>query len=67
MCLTGDLKIVLEQLTENLKKREAGSSARVRERMGILAGIKQQEGFFEAPELHSDASPLLPQRIVWEV
>ena len=64
MGVTGELKTTLTMMLETLKKMEAGKNARVRERTAALAKIKSEENFFEAPELHSNASPVLPERIV---
>jgi acetolactate synthase-1/2/3 large subunit len=64
MGLTGELKTTLKMILEVLKKREAGQDARIRERTAALTKTKNDEKFFEAPELHSNATPVLPQRIV---
>jgi len=64
MGLTGELKTTLKMILEALKKREAGKDARIRERTTALTKIKSDEMFFESPELHSNATPVLPERIV---
>ncbi|MFH1639096.1 MAG: thiamine pyrophosphate-binding protein [Chloroflexota bacterium] len=65
--LVGDLKVVLTQMLEAVKKMEGRKPVRIRERIDALENIKSKENFFQAPELTSDASPILPQRIVKEI
>ncbi|MBM2824645.1 MAG: acetolactate synthase [Dehalococcoidales bacterium] len=67
MGLIGDLKVVMSQMLVAMKGMEGQNDVRVRERIEALGKIKSKESFFEAAELHSDASPLLPQRIVSEI
>ncbi|MBA7645522.1 Acetolactate synthase large subunit [subsurface metagenome] len=67
MGLVGDLKTVLSQLLDTLKRLAGGKAVRAKERLEALEKRKNEEDFFEAAELHSDASPLLPQRIVREI
>ncbi|MFC2021593.1 thiamine pyrophosphate-binding protein [Chloroflexota bacterium] len=67
MGLVGDLKTVLSQLLNIVKRLAGGKAPYARERIEDLEERKNKEGFFEAAELHSDASPLLPQRIVKEI
>jgi acetolactate synthase-1/2/3 large subunit len=64
MGVTGELNTTLTLMLETLKKMEAGKTARVQQKIAALAKIKAEEKFFEATELHSNASPLMPQRIV---
>ena len=64
MGLTGELKITLKMILDLLKKRETGKDARIRERTAALTRIKSDESFFETSELHSNAIPVLPERIV---
>lgn len=64
MGVTGELKTTLLLMLETLKKMEAGKNARVQQKIAALAKIKAEEKFFEAPELHSNITPLLPERIV---
>lgn len=63
--LNGDLNLVLEQILKALRGKvlPAFSASRTRE----IEDRKQRDGFCEAPELYSDASPILPQRIVKEI
>ncbi len=65
--LVGDLKIVLGQLLDMVRRQEGARAAHTEERLGSIEVIKKEEHFFEAEELYSDVSPLLPQRIVREV
>ena len=65
--LTGDLKAVMNDLLNSLKRLEAGKNVKTEERIKSLAQKKKEMEFCEAPELHSDASPVLPQRIVREI
>jgi len=67
MGLVGDLKTVLGQLLHTLKRLAGENTARASQRLEALGKIKSQGDFFEAPELYSNASPLLPQRIVREI
>ena len=64
MGLTGELKTTLTMMIETLKKMEAGKNARVQQKIAALAKIKADNSFFEAPELHSNSTPTLPERIV---
>jgi acetolactate synthase-1/2/3 large subunit len=64
MALVGDVKLVLRQIIEVV---QGEGPARAKERTEALQQRKREEKFFEAPELHSDDSPLLPQRIVSEI
>jgi len=57
--LIGDAKRILAQLTEALGQSGAASDRKAR-----LAELKGKLGHFDVPEMHSDAAPLLPQRIV---
>jgi len=63
--LIGDAKLVLAQLLARLKGKIPAGVAK--ERTAAVADRKAREGFCSAPELTSDASPLLPQRIVREI
>lgn len=64
MALIGDVKLVLRQLIEAVHGK---GRARAKERTEALQQRKRDEDFFGASELNSDASPLLPQRIVGEI
>lgn len=67
IALVGDLKIVLGQILDALKRLAREKATHARERLEALGKSKSKEGFFEAAELRSNASPLLPQRIVREI
>ena len=64
VALIGDLRLVLLQIIKPLQDKPL---AGVKERVKGLQERKRQEDFFKAPEFYSDASPLLPQRIVREI
>ena len=64
MGITGDARTVLRQIMKALEVKSGGELAAPRERLEAVASAKEAEAYFEAPELYSDASPLLPQRIV---
>jgi acetolactate synthase-1/2/3 large subunit len=67
MSLVGDLKIVLQQVLNSLKRITGGELTEPQNRLSSVIQAKQKAGAFEAPELYSDASPVLPQRIVREI
>ncbi|MGB2800069.1 MAG: thiamine pyrophosphate-dependent enzyme, partial [Dehalococcoidia bacterium] len=64
MALIGDVKLVLREFVNAIKEN---APAVARERTQAIDEWKRRESFFEAPELYSDASPILPQRIVREL
>ena len=64
MALIGDVKLVLREIVDAIKENAPAVS---RERTQAIEEWKHHESFFEAPELYSDASPILPQRIVREL
>jgi len=63
MALVGDLKFVLGQLVEAVMPEARAD----KERINFLENQKMEKDFFEAPEAHSEASPILPQRIAKEI
>jgi len=67
MGLVGDLKTVLTQVINTLLQVTGGEYATPQNRLKALEQTKSEQGFFQAEELNSDASPLLPQRIVREI
>ena len=67
IALIGDLKPALQGLLEVLEKRGDKGLPLAEKRTEVLSKRKQTEGFFEAPEMHSTASPILPQRLVKEL
>ena len=67
IALIGDLKPVLQGLLEVVAESVGKKPPRAEERTRALSKRKQAEGFFEAPELHSAVSPILPQRLINEI
>ena len=67
MSLVGDLKTVISQVLNSLMQITGGEFAVPQEKLQALDKTKTEQGFCEAEELYSDASPLLPQRIVKEI
>jgi len=67
IALIGDLKPVLQELLETLKEKTGKGLLPAEKRTETLSKRKQAEDFFEAPELHSNTSPILPQRLVNEL
>ncbi len=61
--LIGDLKIILRQMAEELKKTPGAPKSRTAD----LTQRKLETHYFSAPELVSNAFPVLPQRIVKEI
>jgi acetolactate synthase-1/2/3 large subunit len=67
MALIGDLKPVLQGLLDVSKERGGKELSLAEKRVEVLSKRKQTEGFFETSEMHSNASPILPQRLVKEL
>ena len=67
IALIGDLKPVLQELLEAIKEKTGKGLLPAEKRTETLSKRKQAEDFFEAPELHSKTSPILPQRLVNEL
>ena len=65
--LIGDLKIVLQQLITSIKRITGGELTETRSRIVAVDKAKQAANAFSTPEMSSDASPVLPQRIVAEI
>jgi acetolactate synthase-1/2/3 large subunit len=65
--LIGDLKIVLQQLVASIKRITGGELTQTQERTIAIEKAKEAYGGFSVPEMLSDASPVLPQRIVAEI
>jgi acetolactate synthase I/II/III large subunit len=61
--LVGDLKIVLGHMTEELKK----TPIIPKNRTAFLKQRKLETNYFNAPEVVSNAIPVLPQRLVKEI
>ena len=67
MSMVGDLKTVISQVINSLMQITGGEFTVPKEKLQALDKTKSEQGFFEAEELYSNASPLLPQRIVKEI
>jgi len=67
MGLIGDLKPMLPGLLNALVEKVGKEPPWAGERTEALQKRKQAMGFFQEPELHSDVSPILPQRLVGEL
>ncbi len=65
--LVGDLKAVLQQLISSIKHVTGGEFDDTQARAASIVAAKEAARAFHAPELGSDASPVLPQRIVSEI
>ncbi|MDO9333675.1 MAG: thiamine pyrophosphate-binding protein [Dehalococcoidales bacterium] len=65
--LIGDLKLVLQQLTTSIKRITGGELTETQARISSVVKAKQAASAFSAPEMSSDTSPILPQRIVSEI
>jgi acetolactate synthase I/II/III large subunit len=63
----GDARTVLTQLTNAVAAAGGVAAAKVAAARSRLQRAREQHGFFNAPELSSDAAPLLPQRIIKEI
>jgi acetolactate synthase-1/2/3 large subunit len=61
------LKIVLQQLIAAIKHISGGELTEPQKRITAIDAARQRAGAFSAPEMMSDASPVLPQRIVAEI
>jgi acetolactate synthase-1/2/3 large subunit len=67
MSLVGDIKIVLKRLLDSIKSVTGGKYAEAENRIKSVVKTKQDSSFCEAPELYSNASPVVPQRIIREI
>jgi len=65
--LIGDAKTVLGQLRDALGGAPKSLAERATANRARLQAARREHGFFDAPELSSDAAPLLPQRIIKEI
>src|SRR3984893_8906545 len=63
----GDARVVLIQLANALATAGGVAVEKVAAARSRLQRAREQHGFFNAPELSSDAAPLLPQRIIKEI
>jgi acetolactate synthase I/II/III large subunit len=62
--LLGDASVVLRQLVEAVEGRGTGRREGAERR---VAGWRAENGFFDAPDYHSDEQPILPQRVIGEL
>ncbi len=62
--LVGDARAILGQLVEASKSAIPGREAEHRRRALDLQGLKQRRGYYQDPDLMTDSSPVLPQRVV---
>lgn len=60
--LLGDAREVIDALTERMVSRVSEEAQRVR--LASLHGARREHGHFNASELTSDATPVLPQRVI---
>ncbi len=65
--LVGDLKLVLRELIASIKRISGGEVKDAGARITTTERTKQAAAAFFAPEMSSDTSPILPQRIVSEI
>jgi acetolactate synthase-1/2/3 large subunit len=65
--LIGDAKAVLAQLIESVAAQGGLSSGKLSAGRSRLRTSRREHGFFDAPELRSDESPILPQRAISEI
>jgi acetolactate synthase-1/2/3 large subunit len=61
--LVGELKSSLGRLAELVSGKAKGAEERIK----AIRERKASKGYFDAPETHSNDSPILPQRIVKEI
>jgi acetolactate synthase I/II/III large subunit len=65
--LIGDAKAVLAQLINSLTTQGGRSAGKVLAARSRLQSSRREHGFFDAPELRSGESPILPQRAISEI
>jgi acetolactate synthase-1/2/3 large subunit len=65
--LIGDAKAVLAQLINSVAAQGEPSSGKLSAARSRLESSRREHGFFDAPELSSGESPILPQRAIGEV
>jgi acetolactate synthase-1/2/3 large subunit len=61
--LIGDAKEILGSMA-GLAMERKGPTEPDQDMAASLMGRKKKEGFFDVPEMHSDLSPILPQRLI---
>jgi acetolactate synthase I/II/III large subunit len=65
--LIGDAKMALRQLIDQLIVQSGVSSSKTSAARSRLQIARREHGFFDAPELRSDETPILPQRAISEL
>jgi acetolactate synthase I/II/III large subunit len=65
--LIGDAKTALRQLIDELIVQSGVSSGKTSAARSRLQIARREHGFFDAPELRSDETPILPQRAISEL
>src|SRR5579875_361331 len=65
--LIGDAKTVMAQLLEALNARGVLAAQKMELGRRRVHAARQQHGYFNAPQLISDAVPILPQRAIREI
>lgn len=65
--LIGDARTVMAQLAQALNRAAAISPQKTELGRRRLHAARQEHGFFNAPQLNSDAVPILPQRAIKEI
>jgi acetolactate synthase-1/2/3 large subunit len=67
VALIGDAKTVLSQLINSISEEGGISSQKTTAARFRLHNARREHGFFDAPELRSNESPILPQRAISEI
>ena len=65
--LIGDAKAVLTQMISSTAEQAGISPQKISAARSRLHGSRREHGFFDASELRSEESPILPQRAISEV
>jgi acetolactate synthase I/II/III large subunit len=62
--LVGDAAGVLRQLIDEVNSQSSGRRAAGE---AVVAGLRREHGYFDAPSYNADDAPLLPQRVICEL
>jgi acetolactate synthase-1/2/3 large subunit len=65
--LIGDAKATLAQLTNSVTMQGGVSSEKIAAARSRLQNSRREHGFFDAPQLRSGETPILPQRAISEI
>ncbi|HJU09901.1 MAG TPA: thiamine pyrophosphate-binding protein [Candidatus Binataceae bacterium] len=65
--LIGDAKAVMTQLIDALAAQDGTTSEKLSAARSRLSKARREHGFFNASEMRSDESPILPQRAISEL